>query len=380
MNAKLTGGQIFVLSAAAVPMVAVGIVGGIGTYANIAAELHRAETALGVVAAGEGVTLVLSLVMVGVTMLGQAAPAPVRIGLWITPLGAAAIGLSAADSQTEAAIYAMTPLAMSVAAEGLGFLARRIVIHRTGTDMEAQRRNANTVQRLAYHQARAAKHPDKRVKWWSERVSWRLARQVGRGDIALGGSLVQVQREKLTQGAGVALAGMFAAAPPVEAPQPVAPVRHSATEVLRRRFAEMDPADAIRIAHDAHPDTPPAELASLLIAYGVIVDAVQVALVLGGTPERITLERDDADEAPRDTPGDAHDAPQVTGPPALTKAQAILEAAAVLGPAFKAADVVDRVQRINRITVKPEYVRTVLSRDKKTGPDSGDRPMEGGYA
>lgn len=34
-------------------------------------------------------------------------------------------------------------------------------------------------------------------------------------------------------------------------------VKHSATEVLRRRFAEMDPADAIRIAHDAHPDTPP---------------------------------------------------------------------------------------------------------------------------
>jgi len=380
VNAKLTGGQIFVLSAAAVPMVAVGIVGGIGTYANIAAELHRAETALGVVAAGEGVTLVLSLVMVGVTMLGQAAPAPVRIGLWITPLGAAAIGLSAADSRTEAAIYAMTPLAMSVAAEGLGFLARRIVIHRTGTDMEAQRRNANTVQRLAYHQARAAKHPDKRVKWWSERVSWRLARQVGRGDIALGGSLVEVQREKLTQGAGVALAGMFAAAPPVEPPAPAAPVRHSATEVLRRRFAEMDPADAIRIAHDAHPDTPPAELASLLITYGVIVDAVQVALVLGGTPERITLERDDTDDAPRDTPDDAYKAPQVTGRPALSKAQAIIDAAAVLGPHFKAADIVDRVKRINHITTDAPYVRAVLSREaKKAKPADAPRPMEGGF-
>ncbi|MGW3213121.1 hypothetical protein ACWDBC_12830 [Streptomyces parvus] len=153
-------------------------------------------------------------------------------------------------------------------------------------------------------------------------------------------------------------------------------MKHSATEVLRRRFAEMDPADAIRVAHDAHPDAPPTELASMLITYGVIVDAVQFALVLHGQPDEVTVDRDDAD----DTAADTGDAPQVGGRPALTKAQAILDAAAVLGPAFKAADVVDRVRRINRITVKPDYVRTVLSRDKKAEPDADGRPMEGGYA
>lgn len=157
-------------------------------------------------------------------------------------------------------------------------------------------------------------------------------------------------------------------------PAPAVPVRHSATEVLRRRFAEMDPADAIRVAHDAHPDAPPAELASMLITYGVIVDAVQVALVLHGQPDEVTVDRDDADDAP----DDADDAPQVGGTPALTKTQAILQAADVLGPDFKAADVVDRVKRINRITVKAAYVRTVLSREKPK-PPTEERPMEGGF-
>ncbi|MEU2799034.1 hypothetical protein [Streptomyces sp. NPDC007117] len=159
-------------------------------------------------------------------------------------------------------------------------------------------------------------------------------------------------------------------------PAPATPVRHSATEVLRRRFADMDPADAIRVAHDAHPDAPPAELASMLITYGVIVDAVQVALVLHGQPDRITVDRDDADDAP----DDADDAPQVS-PLALTKKQAVLDAVTALrhGP-FTSSDVVERVKRINRITVKPAYVRTVLSREKQGEPDEGPRPMEGGYA
>jgi hypothetical protein len=157
---------------------------------------------------------------------------------------------------------------------------------------------------------------------------------------------------------------------PATAAEPA--VKRTATEVLRRRFAEMDPADAIRIAHDAHPDTPPAELASLLITYGVIVDTVQVALVLGGTPERIILERDDA-------PDNAGDAPQVS-PPALTKKQAVLDAVSALGhTGFTSTDVVNRVKRINRITIDAAYVRTVLSREKKAKPSKDTRPMEGGF-
>lgn len=157
-------------------------------------------------------------------------------------------------------------------------------------------------------------------------------------------------------------------------------VKRTATEVLRDRLSEMDPADAIRIARDAHPDADPAELASMLVTYGVTVSPVQVALVLHGRPTEVTVDRDDTDDAHPDTPADTGDAPQVTGRPALTKAQAILDAAAVLGPGFKASDVVDRVKRINRITTDDAYVRTVLHREKKAAPDTDDRPMEGGYA
>lgn len=146
----------------------------------------------------------------------------------------------------------------------------------------------------------------------------------------------------------------------------------TATEVLRAQFAEMDPADAVRIAHDAQPDMPPADLASLLVTYGVIVDAVQVALILGGAPASITVERDDAPDAP-------DDAPQAIGPLAIDKAQAIRDAAAVLGPKPKAAEIIDHVQRINRITVDAPYVRTVLSRAKRKPKTQGDAERTGFY-
>ncbi|WP_236243147.1 conjugal transfer protein [Streptomyces sp. CC228A] len=373
-STRLTRGQAAVLIAAALLMAAVGGLGAWGTYTNIATEFGRAATAAGVVAAGEGVVLILALVMLGVTMLGQTAPAPVRAGLWLAPAAAAATGITVADTVREAVVYAITPMAMSAAAEGTAFIARRVVVYRTGADTEALRRNAAAVQRLAYHQARAANHPSSHARKRSERISWRLAKRIGIGDTELGADLIDVQRERLRHGADTALADMLTVSPTTPTAAP-APPRHSATEVLRRRFAEMDPADAIRIAHDAHPDMPPAELASLLIGYGVIVDAVQVALVLNGPPPHTTLDRDDN--------GDAHhDAPQVNELPRGFKAQAILDAAAALGPKPKAADIVDRVQRINRITVDAPYVRTVLSREakKKTDPSDSSNPMEGGYA
>lgn len=232
---RLTKGQALILAAAVLPMVATGAAGAVGTYTNIVAEFGRKETALGIVAAGEGLALVLALVMVGLTMLGQPSPAPVRAGLWAVPIAAAAVGLALADTTTEAVIYGMSPMGMCVSAEGLGLLARRIVIHRTGVDMEAQRRNAATMQRLAYHRARAAKHPSKRVRWYSERISWRLARKVGAGDAELGVHLVQVQRTRMSAGADAALAGMLTAHPAdafetvvaeavaIAAPQPDAP-------------------------------------------------------------------------------------------------------------------------------------------------------------
>lgn len=234
-RARLTRGQAIVLGAATIPMIGAGVAGGWGTYTNIVTEFGRAATALGVVAAGEGVTLVLAMVMVGLTMLGQAAPAPVRVGLWLAPVAAALTGVAVADTGTEAVVYSMTPMAMSASAEGLGLLARRIVVHRTGVDMEVQRRNAETVQRLAYHRARAVNHPKPRARKRSALASWRLAKRVGVGDTELGAQLVEVQRERLLQGADAALLDMLGGAMEVTAPV--------TTEVTVERAADDQPSD-----------------------------------------------------------------------------------------------------------------------------------------
>ncbi|MEU8872399.1 hypothetical protein AB0D24_14725 [Streptomyces javensis] len=222
---SLNRGQVYVLGAAAVPMVAFGGMGAWGTYSNITSVFHRSATALGVVAAGEGATLVLALVLVGLTMLGQSAPAAVRLGLWTLPAVASLTGATVAKSVTEAVVFAVTPMAMCVSAEGMGLLARRIVVYRTGVDAEAQRRNAAVMQRLAYHRARAANHPKKKARNESELESWKLAKKVGAGDALLGANLVGVQRERMTTGADTALAGMFAL--PVT---PVTPSAHGVTD------------------------------------------------------------------------------------------------------------------------------------------------------
>lgn len=217
---KLTKGQAVILGTAVVPMLAAGGLGGWGTYANVLVEFGRGATAIGVVAAGEGVTLVLALVMVGLTMLGQSAPLAVRTGMWAAPLAAAGIGLVVADNATEAVVYGLTPMAMCASAEGMGLLARRIVVYRTGVDMEAQRRNAETVQLLAYHRARAVNHPSEWTRNRSARAAWRLARRVGVGDNQLGAALVDVQRERLTEGADAALGGMYGATQTPALPAP----------------------------------------------------------------------------------------------------------------------------------------------------------------
>ena len=209
---KLTGGQISVLVIATIPMIAVGIAGATGTYANAASVLHRKETALGVVAAGEGATLVAALVMIGVTMLGQPAPLAIRAALWLLPSAASVMGLAIAPTTTEAVVFALTPLAMTASAEGISFLARRIVVHGTGVDIEAQRRNAATLRRIAFHRARAERHPWKWVRHLSELVAWRLMGKLGHADATLGSALTDVQNTRIVDGANTALAAMLSSA------------------------------------------------------------------------------------------------------------------------------------------------------------------------
>ncbi|MFF0725179.1 hypothetical protein [Streptomyces sp. NPDC004134] len=240
----LSRGQTIVLGAAAVPMVAFGVLGAVGTYSNITSVFHRSATALGVVAAGEGATLVLALVLVGLTMLGQSSPAAVRVGLWTLPAVASLTGAVTAPSGTEAVVFAVTPMAMCVSAEGMGLLARRIVVYRTRVDAEAQRRTAAVVQQLAYHRARAANHPDTKARKKSDRESWKLAKRVGTGDARLGENLVEVQRERMTSGADAALAGMFAL-PVTPVTAPVTPVTPAVTTTPEPRAIEDADAEAV---------------------------------------------------------------------------------------------------------------------------------------
>ncbi len=206
--------QRVVLGLAFVPMLATGGAGAYGTYTNIKVA-YGSGTAVGAVAAGEGATAVLAIVLLGLTLLGQSAPLVIRAGLWALPAAASAMSAMAATTPGEMVIYALTPLGMTAAAEGAAFLARRIVVYRDGRDAEAERRAAEVVQALAYHRARAANHPDEKVRRKSDLESWKLARKVGAGDLALGEALLDVQRAQLTDGAAAALAAMYAITPAV---------------------------------------------------------------------------------------------------------------------------------------------------------------------
>ncbi|WP_435610447.1 hypothetical protein [Streptomyces sp. C10-9-1] len=219
----LSTGQKWVLATAFVPMAVTGGAGAYGTYSNIRA-VYGPGTAAGAVAAGEGATAVLALVLLGLTMLGQSSPLVVRAGLWALPAAASVMSAMAAGDPGRTVVFALTPLGMTAAAEGAAFLARRIVVHRDGRDAEAEARAAAVMQSLAYHRARAANHPDDKVRGRSERASWRLARRVGVGDVSLGARLVDVQRERVTDGADSALADMFTvtrAVTPTVTPEPI---------------------------------------------------------------------------------------------------------------------------------------------------------------
>ncbi|MGW0968314.1 conjugal transfer protein [Streptomyces sp. NPDC002516] len=264
MNATVSGrslsrAQKIVLTAAFVPMVATGVAGGAGTFSNISAAYGRG-TALGAVAAGEGATAVLALVLLGLTMLGQSSPHTVRLGLWALPAAASVMAATAGTDAGHTVIYAVTPMGMCVSAEGAAFLARRIVVHTSGHDAEAERRSAAVVRSLAYHRARAANHPSKGARKRSDRTSWRLARRVGTGDAALGSRLLDVQRDRVTTGADAALAAMFT--PAALNPIPIKNAEKSAENSRERSTPDLSVSSVptIVLTRFAVPDPAPVDL------------------------------------------------------------------------------------------------------------------------
>jgi hypothetical protein len=152
----------------------------------------------------------------------------------------------------------------------------------------------------------------------------------------------------------------------------------SATAALRAHFADMDPSEAIRLAHSAKPGTPPAELAAELVSYGVHVTAVQVALVLGYQPPQVRIDRPDAP-----IPGPA--APVLTGPDLDPDASGprpttIIEAAQLVA-ARGITDKLAATAEISRLLgrdVDPETVRRYLNGKVKPGARPADGVGQGG--
>ena len=243
---QLGKGKWALLIITLLPMLAVGVFGGIGSFHNLT-NAYGSGTATGAVAAGEGATVVLALLYVVTTLLGQVAPLAIRLGLYVLPAAASVMAATAAQGAGQTIVYALTPMAITASSEGVAYLVRRTVIHRDGRDVEAEAHAAKVVRQLAFHQARAAGHPDAKVQARSVKKSWKLAGKVGAGDIQLGTALLDVQRTRLVGGADFALERMFmpgGAAPAAELTAP------SATTAPALPAASTDDATSPR-THDA---------------------------------------------------------------------------------------------------------------------------------
>ncbi|MGW1138581.1 conjugal transfer protein [Streptomyces zhihengii] len=266
-------------------MVGTGVAGGIGTYANISTA-YGSGTAVGAVAAGEGATAVLALVLLGLTMLGQSSPTVIRLGLWALPAAASAMSAMAAKTPGEVVIYALTPMGMTTAAEGAAFLARRIVVHRDGRDVEAERQAAAVVQALAYQWARAESHPDRKVRAKSQKTAWKLARKVGIGDTSLGDRLLDVQRDRVTAGADAVLRQMFTTPdhPALPARPTASPDGQESSDSTTERSTSDQPVPAPE-PHTADPDPVDSALAVRPVVHAVAAEQPRQRRATGRVPE-----------------------------------------------------------------------------------------------
>lgn len=204
---KLTNGQKGVLIAAAVPMAVVGIAGGYGSYVNFSSVLNEAASALAIVAAGEGATVICALVTLALTLLGQHTPGVVRAGLWLIPLAASVAGAVMAPTLNMKLAMGITPLAMTAAGEGIALVARRIVAFQTGVDIEQQRRSGL----LLWHANRAANGRGL-GKQLSTMAVWRLTKQFATTDGQLSVQLGEVQRYRVAEGADANLSAVLSGA------------------------------------------------------------------------------------------------------------------------------------------------------------------------
>ncbi|MER5350612.1 hypothetical protein ABT093_09800 [Kitasatospora sp. NPDC002551] len=153
--------------------------------------------------------------------------------------------------------------------------------------------------------------------------------------------------------------------------QPASPVgRRDHRALLRERFAAMDPAEAVEIAASSHPDMSHAELVEMLATYGITVNQLDVALILGeAAVPTITLDRvpqPAATPAPaigaQMRPDATAHAPQVTG---LSKADAITAMARHLGGLDTPADAIATALAQQGRPTDTAYIRHRLSKARR---------------
>ncbi|WP_051811879.1 helix-turn-helix domain-containing protein [Kitasatospora sp. MBT63] len=259
--ARVVLGLIFVV------MGGVGIAGAVATFFNMKAAFGSSGTAVGVVAAGEGATAVLGLTLVGLTLITRPYPTGLRLGLWLIPLAGSVTGAVVAlvkHDYQHAMVNAVTPLAMTVAAEMAGYLARSIVVASTGIDAEADRKTGETLRRIEWHQARAQHHPNERTRTRSAKAAWKLAKGLGQNDPRLGQQLSTAYAERTASTALTALDSLYHRAPgqqPAElpaAPAPVVPVavEPPTTPTVEQPPAVEEPAEVVTATYatDSYPE------------------------------------------------------------------------------------------------------------------------------
>ncbi len=205
MSNSFGKGKIALVSAIVAPIAAIGLAGTVASFYNFTDFLDgNAASALGLVAAGEGATLVCALVMLLLTVLGRPTPGAVRAGLWLLPIVAAAVGATLASGLNMKVTAGITPLAMTVAGEGIALVMRNVVAYRTGVDLEANRRAG-----LMVWHVRRANSGGVLGKKLSKRAVWRLARQFAATDSQVSVQLADVQRYRIADGMDAGMANIL---------------------------------------------------------------------------------------------------------------------------------------------------------------------------
>lgn len=228
---EMTELQLKTVKAIAAVMAIVGVAGAAGTFMNMS-SVFGDGTAVGIVAAAEGATLVLALTTIALTIIERPTPWGLHLGMVGIPAAAAVAGFVAAgDDVAKALVFALTQLAMVAAAEGGSLVARNVIVYTTGVDPNVRKRNADVAQRIYFHAAREQGHPSNGVRRRSERQKWRLMRYLGVGDDAIGEGLAKVQNVRVVEGTNDALKMMQ--------PAPATPARKQPALPAGRSFAEM---------------------------------------------------------------------------------------------------------------------------------------------